>query len=147
MSVNHVIQPGIQLVGIPMPPSQNKQLMVCRGRMIKTKDARQFDNAFDVYALIRKRGLEASVNRINEWLTVDGFNSLRVDLEFFFPREKLWTKKNTIKRLDTGNRMKAVLDKLSMALGVDDSLFIESYIKKTVGDKESVVASIFPMNF
>jgi Holliday junction resolvase RusA-like endonuclease len=140
------IQTGVQIDKVPMPPSQNKQLMVSRGRMIKTKDARAFDMAFEVFMLTRKRALEATRDMAHGWLK-EGFNALRVDVEFFFPKEKLFTKKKTIKRLDTTNRLKAVLDKISIALEIDDSLFVETFATRTLADKEYCKVTIYPMYF
>jgi Holliday junction resolvase RusA-like endonuclease len=141
-----MISSGVQLVKVPMPPSINKQLMVSKGRMIKTNEARKYDRAFDVYLLMRQKAIAATKDLIRQWQK-DGFNALRVDIEFFFPKEKLFSKNNMIKKLDTTNRVKSVLDKISLALEIDDSLFIETFATKTLCDSEHCTVTIFPKIF
>ena len=141
-----MISNGVQLIKIPMPPSVNKQLMVSRGRMIKTNEARKYDLAFESYLLFRRKAIQATKELILEWQK-NGFNALRVDIEFYFTKEKLFTKKNTVKRLDTTNRVKSVLDKISLALDLDDSLFIETFATKTLGELEECTVTIFPKIF
>jgi len=58
--------------------------------------------------------------------------AFRIDCTFFFPRSSVLTKKNTVKKNDTSNRLKALHDKISEALGIDDSLFFDGSFEKKI---------------
>lgn len=48
---------------------------------------------------------------------------LIVEVRYFFAKHRVYTKKNTVKKLDAHNYLKATLDSVADITGVDDSLF------------------------
>jgi len=74
---------------------------------------------------------------------------LKVDCYFIFERSSIYTKKNTVKKTDHHNRIKAALDGLSKAIGIDDSYFFTVNAHKVIGERESitfVITTHVPMN-
>lgn len=63
---------------------------------------------------------------------------LKVDCYFIFERSSIYTKKNTVKKTDHHNRIKAALDGLSKAIGIDDSYFFTVNAHKVIGERESI---------
>jgi hypothetical protein len=68
--------------------------------------------------------------------------TLRVDCDFVFPRSKLITKKNTLKKVDYSNRLKQTLDELARLIEVDDSHFISGYFCKKISDNDEAYVDI-----
>lgn len=71
---------------------------------------------------------------------------LHVNYVFRFPREKLYTKKNTIKELDITNRQKIVEDQVFRLLKLSDAMAFSIYAEKVVSDKEGVRIEIWEKN-
>lgn len=102
----------------PLPPSSNQLYASVNGRFIKSTEGRKYDAAVDKYAIREYKILDQFKEMIKE---TDVFN---VDMYFVFSRDRLITKKETIKKLDATNRLKASHDGLSKIIGVDDCRFI-----------------------
>lgn len=102
----------------PLPPSSNQLYASVNGRFIKSTEGRKYDAAVDMYAIREYKILDQFKEMIKE---TDVFN---VDMYFVFSRDRLITKKETIKKLDATNRLKASHDGLSKIIGVDDCRFI-----------------------
>lgn len=133
---------------MPMPPSINQQLMPAwaQRRFIKTKEAREFDSQFEAWMWENKSELKYASASVRD-LASKG-NILALDLNFYFPEDQLFTKKDTIKQLDLNNRMKSAIDAVSKAIGVDDSIFFSHLAQKMVSqDKLShFSASIYKLS-
>jgi hypothetical protein len=97
--------------------------------MIKTKQARLFNNQVNHY--IYRCNQKEEFKLLKE--IVDSGHSLRVDAYFIFPRSKLITKKNTLKKIDANNRLKPALDGLADLIGIDDSHFVSGNCQKVIG--------------
>lgn len=133
---------------MPMPPSINQQLMPswAQKRFIKTKEAREFDSQFEAWMWSNKSDLKYTAASVRA-LAAQGC-ILALDLNYYFPEEQLFTKKDTIKQLDLNNRMKSAIDAVSKAIGVDDSIFFSHHAQKLVSqDKQShFSASIYKLD-
>lgn len=113
-----------------MPPTANKQLIMSRGRFIKATEARVFDNNVLNYILRNRKIIEEI--RIDLLKYIDKGLMLRVDTYFCFEYQKLITKEGKPKTIDTNNRIKATLDAVSKAIGIDDKYFSQGYSEKVV---------------
>jgi Holliday junction resolvase RusA-like endonuclease len=112
---------------LPMPPTQNKQLAMFRGRMIKTREAREYSNKIESFRIRNAKALLGIRKQVQFWIN-DNKSGLGVDLEFLFDNSSLLCKskgkQGQYKKIDADNRIKASLDGLSSILGVDDKFFI-----------------------
>jgi len=114
---------------LPMSPSSNQLYASVRGRLIKSSEGRNYALKMHIWAQRHK----STIDKLKEILRG---KTLRVDCAFYFPKSKLITKKNTLKRIDWSNRIKLVHDCLSDAIGVDDSHFISGYCCKKISDND-----------
>jgi hypothetical protein len=121
--------------GFPMSLTSNHQYIVSRGRLIKSSEYRKYSIRVHNWALKHK----GAFDKLREILRG---KTLRVDCAFVFPREKLITKKNTLKKLDYSNRIKSCFDELSKLIGVDDSHFISGYCCKKISDNDEAYINI-----
>lgn len=109
----------------PLPPSSNQLYASVNGRLIKSTEGRKYDASVEMYGL-------------REFKILDQFKELvkptdvfHVDMYFVFMRDRLISKKESIKRLDATNRLKASHDGLSKILGIDDCRFVTGSYHKT----------------
>jgi hypothetical protein len=119
------------LDGFPMPPSINEQLMSVRGRLIKTKKAREFDKQVNEYCRANRAIIKEIKKELTPALAMQG---LKIDCFFAFHEDRLVTKtkkaKDWLKVLDANNRLKSTLDGISKALEIDDKFFIAGNCEK-----------------
>lgn len=134
-----VLGDSVKLHRFPIGPSSNQLYASFRGRLIKSSAGRAYSNQCAIWALKNKSALD----KLREILRG---KTLRVDCAFVFPREKLITKKNTLKKLDFTNRIKVCQDELAKIIGVDDAHFISGYCQKMVGDDSYVDITISVQN-
>lgn len=113
----------------PMPGTSNHLFIPMRGRLVKSSEGRKYSNQCAIWGA-QNRG---ALNKLREILKDQ---TLRVDCDFVFPRSKLLTKKNTLKKCDWGNRVKQTHDELAKLIGVDDSHFISGYCCKKISDND-----------
>lgn len=123
----------MNLQNIPMPPTANRQVMPSRGRLIKTNAARHFDTMIAQYRMANFRAIEEISNKVTK-LIKDGF-LLQAHYLFCFPKDRLFTKKNEIKRLDSTNRLKSAEDAVSKILNIDDKYFIKNTTERAISCK------------
>lgn len=115
----------LKLKKFPLCGTSNHLYMPFRGRLIKTQQARSFDQLIHIYKI-------KSIEVVANWKRDLGPNSiLNVDCVFVFKRERIYTKKHTIKKLDTSNRLKQTLDGLAIILDIDDSRFVSGSYSKS----------------
>lgn len=106
-----------------------------------------FDGQVNFYALRHGKLLDELKEKMKIMMATG--NLLQVELYYVFPYEKLYTKKNTVKQLDSTNRQKSAEDAVSKLIGIDDSNFIrvtsERVIQcKLLGANEVIHARITP---
>lgn len=102
----------------PLGPSSNSIYSSVNGRFIKSVEARKYEALVNMYGLKEFRIIEQFKKLVKP---SDVFH---VDMYFIFLRDRLVSKKETIKRLDSSNRIKSASDGLSKILGIDDCRFI-----------------------
>lgn len=120
----------IVLTDFPIPNSINQQWQISSHgrRMIKSKEARAFDDAVFVYGLKNKTRLLKISDMVKTWLLVD--EVISVDCHFVLERRELYTKKNEIKSLDQNNFLKSSLDAVAKLIDVDDKYFFSNTCTK-----------------
>lgn len=130
-----ILPDSVTFKRFPMSISSNQLYASVRGRLIKSSAGRHY---------VAKTYLWANKNRsvVNKLKEILRGKTLRVDCAFYFPREKLLTKKNTLKRLDWSNRLKILHDCLSDIIEVDDSHFISGYCCKKISDNDEAYVEI-----
>lgn len=119
----------------PMSVSSNQLYASVNGRLIKSDAGRNY--SLQVHAWAQKN--KSTIDKLKAILRG---KTLRVDCAFFFPKSKLVTKKNTLKRIDWSNRIKLVHDNLADLIEVDDSHFISGYCCKKISDNDESYVDI-----
>lgn len=121
----------------PLPPSVNNSLasvVINRSvRQIKTSAGRAFDAKVQEYILKNKHHLDMIAAEIK--VSMDLGYQLKIMCYYCFNKSDLWTKDKRVKRLDTNNRIKATLDGVSKAIGIDDRHFFAEEHEKIETDE------------
>jgi len=116
-----------EIRGLPLPPSANglHKSFVRKG---SRKVVRVKSDAYNRY--IRqmshwKMNNFKGIPGLRKWIEKhnQGPEPLRlwVERQFMLHRSTIWTKKNTVKKFDVTNRIKALDDEISKLIGLDDS--------------------------
>lgn len=129
----------------PMPPSSNHLYSAYKGRLIKSKEGRLFDQRCHEWAFFRKSMIEREKQRI-EAIRANG-KGFNVTCLFIFHKKRLIGQKGQIKRLDASNRLKACHDAFARIMGIDDSLFISGEFEKVTCEdieQEQVIITLEP---
>lgn len=128
------VTPAALFTQLPMPPSSNNQYYLARRGPkvyhIASDELKGFKASMAAYPLMRSVIFELNKNLVRNW--VEQGYTLEIRSIFFFHENRLFTKKNTTKRLDCSNRIKALHDQLCNIIGIDDSLFFKVYAEKAV---------------
>lgn len=119
----------VTLRNFPISCTSNNLYFVARNRLIKSSEGRLYVKRVQAWAIPHRRTIE-KLRHILKGKT------LRVDYSFMFPKSRLVTKKNTIKRLDFTSFVKAAQDALSELIGVDDSHFICGFFEKRISEND-----------
>jgi len=132
---------SVSLNQMPMCPSINqayKTILINRTiRRCASKALNEFKKEFKDW--VKKNPATVSTARAS----LEGHeNALRLTLWFYFPHDRIFTKKNAVKRLDVSNRVKIIEDSLCEALGFDDRVFFNINIFKVQSEKECISALI-----
>jgi hypothetical protein len=152
LDVNKVLNPApdsIVLQGLPMPPSSNGQYSTVitmkagfrQTRRVKSKEAVIYARSFQHWSIVNSDKIKEAKAAISSWNT-----GLECTMYFIFPKEKLLTQKNQLKKLDVTNRIKQIHDLLVTALDIDDSWYVRTVEEKVLGVKDQgfVIAVIKP---
>lgn len=119
---------------LPVPHSVNRSFIVARGRIIKSKHARGFDEEVSKFIQVNNHFCSQARSLAQAWVT-QGY-LLSVDTIFYFKRQRLFTvsksAKFTVKALDLNNRIKPLMDAVSLICGVDDRYFFQHFFEKKV---------------
>jgi Holliday junction resolvase RusA-like endonuclease len=110
---------------IPMPPSENCIYATSshgRGRHY-TKIAKEFQQDFKLWAWSQ---IHVRKNDMKQW------QKAGVIVEYWFRYDRVYTKKNEIKKIDVTNFQKILFDCFTELTGIDDSIFFEVFLKKNV---------------
>jgi Holliday junction resolvase RusA-like endonuclease len=114
----------------PIPPSINS-CYAGKTRRYKSVVYKEYEIEARTYALINKDKIEESRKLIKKWLR--HYQKLKIKIAFEFYYERLYTKKNTVKKLDVDNYVKPLLDNLTPTLHFDDSLIFYQIAYKKPG--------------
>ena len=108
-----------------MPPSENVIYATSshgRGRHY-TKSAKEFQTDMKLWAWSQ---IHVRKNDMKQW------QKAGVIVEYWFRHDRVYTKKNTIKRIDVTNFQKILFDCFTELTGIDDCIFFEVFLKKNV---------------
>lgn len=111
------------LTRLPIPPTSNRFVIPAHGRLIKSPEARKYETTLRVYELRNFKEIEAIRSCF-------AGKTLCVDRYFVFDKTRVISKKDTIKKLDTSNRVKILDDCVSKLIGIDDCMFITGICEK-----------------
>ena len=121
----------IVLVGFPLPPSFNEQHMPSRGRLVKTRVAREYDAHVAHYQMRHHQKLLEIRNTLGPMME---HHALKVNFYFMFHKHRLFTKTKRAdswcKSLDATNRIKSAQDAVARVLGIDDKFHFQHYVEK-----------------
>lgn len=124
----------IWLTKFPLPPSINEQLAPSRGRLIKTKKARDYDEKVKMWIFVNRDGLTKAQSVLLPFVQT-GFG-LRIDSFFAFQEQRILCKsaraKDWVRVLDANNRLKSAIDGLSAGLGIDDKFIFTGLCEKVI---------------
>lgn len=106
------------LIKLPfLPPTQNRYFIQCRGRLIKSHEAR----VFHTRCLREKLRLYQKVKEVEELFSTGTY--LRVDTWYIMLHSRLIGQKSQVKQCDFMNFQKMAWDGLSEVIGIDDRWF------------------------
>lgn len=111
----------------PMPPTSNHMYASVQGRLIKSKESREYRQRCDFWALRNIRVLNAVRDAISKTSLP---HTIELDTTFCFLEARLVSKKNTIKRLDATSRIKGSHDEFCRILEIDDSIITGGRFEK-----------------
>ena len=124
-----------------MPPTANRQVMPSRGRLVKTKDAREFDTAVAIFQMRQHEKLKDVRKKLTSLFELNSQLTLFVSFYFVFEKKRLFTKSKKadswVKTIDASNRLKSVQDGLTKAIGIDDKFHFQNYVEKIYCDSPS----------
>lgn len=119
---------------LPLSPSSNSQYFLARRGSktyhIPSEELKTFKRLMAQYPKERQASFTLNRARVLEWVK-KGYR-LECRVVFFFHLKRVMTLKNTPKKMDTSNRLKALHDQLCDLLGIDDSLFFKIYAEKAI---------------
>lgn len=121
---------AIEIVGFPYPPSVNECYITRSGYRIKnvgqkyfaswrapSKKLETFYKECEIWTLTNNAQAKAAFEFLNKTKTAE------ISATFYTNRSSCLTKKDTPKRFDISNRVKALHDALARAIGIDDCIF------------------------
>jgi Endodeoxyribonuclease RusA len=105
-----------------------------QARILKTKEARQFDDKVFSYIALNNRYIQKIRQEIE--VTLKQGYQLQGYSYVCLPKKMIWTQKDTVKKFDQNNRLKPLIDAVSRIIGVDDSHFFYDHIEKVECEEE-----------
>lgn len=140
----------LSVLNLPMSPSSNSQYaLIRRGTktfFVSSSELQTYKRHMAAYKRQNLAHVNAVQKQMQGWLV--GGMKLGIKTVFHFERSRLFTQKETIKKLDVSNRIKAVHDCFCTMVKIDDSNFFEVIaLKKWVHNKgeERVDLYIYPI--
>ena len=120
----------------PWPPSLNQSYPTNKqGRRFPSHKLKKYK---DDCALWNKQNqyFTAEKELLKRTIATEQF-FVEVKVVFSMPQSAIWTKQHTIKKLDTDNRLKALLDSLATTLDIDDKYFVIGLATKSHNASEN----------
>lgn len=128
------------ILEIPMPPTSNNIYVPVGGRLIKSREARNYEDLIVRTRLKYCRKIDEFKREsiVDFFKEKSEFNNelFQVDTYFIFPKKKFFTKDNTLRKFDHWNRQKQVYDSVAKLIDYDDSLFIAGDSEKCWHNKD-----------
>lgn len=126
--------------GLPIPPPDNNLYINLnfrgRGGRVKSSGYKVYMREFEIWEL------EHHLHLLEVRKALESTKELGIEIEFKFSRKSLYCLDGRIKRMDLTNRLKAFMDCLSKAIGVDDSYFFEVTCKKIITEAQPSVSVV-----
>lgn len=123
----------IRITGLPWPPTMNHRMIPFGGRLILSKEHREYKKTLQMFLMKNCMTLDAG-HLVGK--------KLKAEVRYIGPESAWFTKKGEIKKKDVENRHKALLDGVMPFFDLDDSQIFELTIKKQVSNATETTASI-----
>jgi len=105
------------IIKLPMPPQSNNMYVGARlGRRFPSKQLTAFKSQIQLIKLGMKLD-EDQKGFKTQFINIP----IKLHRKFYFHYSSVFTKKNTVKRMDVSNRIKACDDALEVLFGIDDA--------------------------
>lgn len=141
---------SIHLSRLPMPPTSNHNYSIIRRSkrlaFVSSKKLCDYKLEMMTYRGLNYHFIQSAQKQILKWQLLTP--KISIHCNFYFHHQRLFTKQDTIKKLDVSNRLKAIHDAIAELLEIDDSSFFEiSAAKISIKNniKEYAEASIMPL--
>lgn len=140
-SVNNSLMP------VPGKPKRGKNGHTYRvGRLVKTKEARHFEELCVLWSLQNRDKLAKVKHNLLEVqrqceARKERF-ALKVECFFAFEESRIFTVNNKNEQLDADNRLKPTLDGLKLVLGIDDKAFFHASCEKVATHSKDLECAI-----
>jgi ADP-dependent phosphofructokinase/glucokinase len=132
---------------VPMPPSVNQAYVNAGKKRVASSQLRLFKKECMLWACKNRDEITTAKKKISQF--IDRGYEISLSFRFFFPEEKLFTKKGKAKKIDTSNRIKSAEDAICRILDFDDKYVFELKAVKELGPTEcfSVIVSPIDIKF
>ena len=138
----------ITLSGLPVPPTVNSAFFNVPGRgRSKSASYFAFDAEINRWIYSNRTQIFAAKKALQDCRAKQ--SRLTLSLLFYLHRSRLIAKNGNVKRFDVSNRIKALEDKVSHLLEIDDSFFWKISAEKLdipADEQESVIVIIDQMD-
>lgn len=125
-------------INMPMSPSLNHAYKTVGNRRIKSQELCSYQAEMMRWGLTRIKELR----KIRALIELSENKKLRLELIFFFPQEKLYTKSGNVKKLDVSNRIKAIEDAFFKLIDIDDRFVFQVVAEKRQAETEKISLQI-----
>lgn len=120
--------------GFPLPPSVNGLYAWVQGRMVKSKEYRDYEKKVHSWLVDNQEQIKS----VRQFIKNLGLQVIHIDSVFHITKHEIICLNGKPKRNDTANRLKALHDVLaSFILGIDDSYFWSCAADKIAVDGKS----------
>lgn len=126
---------SIKISKFPAPPSVNRMYRHVNGRVMKSKEYRDYEAAGYHWLVSNQEQIKA----IRQFVKDIGYQVIHIDAMFNMFRGSILCKNGKPKKNDTSNRLKALHDVLAnQIIGIDDSFFWSGSFGKVAIDDDLV---------
>lgn len=124
----------------PMPISENEMYATVGRRRIKSAALRQYHQQCNIWVM-KYQPIFKELRRIGQSKQV-----LRMNIDFYFLKNRIFCKDGRPKKLDASNRLKPIHDVISELMGLDDCYLWCGSFNKLVGSENFARVEILEWN-
>lgn len=123
----------IEIKGAPFPASLNSKYGQINGRLILSKEYRQYKANLNLFLIHKYRDLKK--NDLKD-------KPLLVTVEYCGSKISWFTKSGQIRKKDCDNYQKSLFDVVFPFLGLDDSQIFDLRIKKVINEGQTITVNL-----